>query len=234
MKANNIKKCTGLSVTNRNQQTTPATSANTDMPTHAEVIAKFKELHKKHHHPQGYLISTVPDELLTRLNAPNVAWCETYNPHASDRVNILSVHVTVPLMGHAFPMQFDRPLVMEHRSEFESYFGFGGHCQGYDRNRTIAHFPVKIHPEVDLDAILLTGSQDNQDNQDKLVDAAYAKQAILLLALGGYVKFWDAVHDFEDWFVSAGIPECAGFIDGKELMARIIDIMEPTNRDLKP
>ena len=73
-----------------------------------------------------------------------------------------------------------------------------------------------MHPEVDLDAMLLTGT----------VDAAYAKQAILLLALGGYVKFWDAVHEFEDWFVSAGITECAGFIDGKELMSHIIDVMQ--------
>lgn len=191
------------------------------MPTHAEVIVKFKELHTKHHYTRGYLISRVSDELLSRFN--DVQWCETYNSNVSDRVDILTVIVTVPLMGHAFQMQFDRPLVMEHRYEFESYFGFGGHCQGHDRNRTIAHFPVKMNPEVDLDAILLTGSQDNQDNQ---VDAAYAKQAILLLALGGYVKIWDAVHEFENWFVSAGIPECAGFIDGKELMAHIIDVMQ--------
>jgi len=191
------------------------------MPTHAEVIAKFKELHTKHHCTRGYLISRVPDELLSRFN--DVQWCETYNSNVSDRVDILTVIVTVPLMGHAFQMQFDRPLVMEHRYEFESYFGFGGHCQGHDHNRTIAHFPVKMNPEVDLDAILLTGSQGNQDNQ---VDAAYAKQAILLLALGGYVKYWDAVHEFENWFVSAGIPECAGFIDGKELIAHIIDVMQ--------
>jgi hypothetical protein len=219
MKETNIKNAAVIIVTNNNNN-----NNNADMPTCAEVIAKFKELHKKHDHPRGYLISTVPDELLSRFNAPNVAWCETYNPHASNRVDILSVNVTVPLMGHAFEMHFDRPLVMEHRSEFESYFGFGGHCQGFNVNRTVARFPVKMHPEVDLDAILLTGT----------VDAAYAKEAILLLALGGYVKFWDAVHEFQDWFVSAGIPECAGFIDGKELMARIIDIMEPTNRDLKP
>ena len=191
------------------------------MPTHAEVIAKFKELHTKHHYTRGYLISRVPDELLSRFN--DVQRCETYNSNVSDRVDILTVIVTVPLMGHAFQMQFDRPLVMEHRYEFESYFGFGGHCQGHDRNRTIAHFPVKMNPEVDLDAILLTGSQDNQDNQ---VDAAYAKQAILLLALGGYEKFWDAVHEFENWFVSAGIPECAGFIDGKELMSDILVVMQ--------
>ena len=80
-----------------------------------------------------------------------------------------------------------------------------------------------MNPEVDLDDILLTGSQDNQDNP---VDAAYAKQAILLLALGGYVKFWNAVHEFENWFVDAGIPECAGFIDDKKLMTHIIDVMQ--------
>jgi hypothetical protein len=184
------------------------------MPTHAEVIAKFKELHKKHHHPRGYLISTVPDDMLSRFS--DVQWCETYNSNVSDRVDILTVNASVPLMGHTFTMQFDRPQVMEHRYEFESYFGFGGHCNGYDCNRTIAHFPVTMDPKVDLDAMLFTGT----------VDAAYAKQAILLLALGGYVKFWNAVHEFEDWFVSAGIPECAGFIDGKELMTHILDVMQ--------
>ena len=193
------------------------------MPTHAEVIAKFKELHTKYHNTCGYMISTVPDELLSRFNDTEVQWSKTYNSNVSNRVDILTVIVTVPLMGHAFQMQFDRPLVMEHRYEFESYFGFGGHCQGHDHNRTIAHFPVKMNPEVDLDDILLTGSQDNQDNP---VDAAYAKQAILLLALGGYVKFWNAVHEFENWFVDAGIPECAGFIDDKKLMTHIIDVMQ--------
>lgn len=184
------------------------------MPTHAEVIAKFKELHTKYHYTRGYLISRVPDDMLSRFS--DVQWCETYNSNVSDRVDILTVNATVPLMGHTFTMQFDRPQVMEHRYEFESYFGFGGHCNGYDRNRTIAHFPVKIDPKVDLVAMLSTGT----------VDAAYAKQAILLLALGGYVKLWDAVHEFENWFVSAGIPECAGFIDGKELMAHILDVMQ--------
>ena len=186
------------------------------MPTHAEVIAKFKELHNNYHHPRGYLISGVPDQMLARFSDADVPWRETYNIHVSDHVGIRSVNVTVPLMGHTFEMQFDRPLVMEHRSEFESYFGFGGHCQGFNVNRTIAHFPVTMDPKVDLDAMLFTGT----------VDAAYAKQAILLLALGGYVKFWNAVHEFEDWFVSAGIPECAGFIDGKELMTHILDVMQ--------
>ena len=116
------------------------------MPTHAEVIAKFKELHKKHHHPRGYLISTVPDDMLSRFS--DVQWCETYNSNVSDRVDILTVNASVPLMGHTFTMQFDRPQVMEHRYEFESYF------------------------------------------------------------------------------VSAGIPECAGFIDGKELMTHILDVMQ--------
>ena len=190
------------------------------MPTHAEVIAKFKELHNNYHHPRGYLISGVPDQMLARFSDADVPWRETYNIHVSDHVGIRSVNVTVPLMGHTFEMQFDRPLVMEHRSEFESYFGFGGHCQGFNVNRTIAHFPVTMDPNVDLDAILLTG------NQATLVDATYAKQAILLLALGGYVKFWKAVHEFEDWFVSAGIPECAGYIEGKSLLTHILDVMQ--------
>jgi len=63
--------------------------------------------------------------------------------------------------------------------------------------------------------------------QEGPVDADYAKRAIMLLALGGYVKYWDAVHEFEKWFVDvAGIPECKGVTESKELLARIFEIMQ--------
>jgi hypothetical protein len=190
------------------------------MTTKADVVAKFKELHNKHYSSQGYMISNVPDETTEKVFA-GAHWHEVYNRYASDRVNIRSTNAIVSFMGHEFQMQFHRPRVMEHRYEFESYFGFGGHCQGYNINRTIACFPKKIDEKIDIDEILLK----DQCATDP-VDADYAKQAIMLLAVGGYVKYWNAVHDFEDWFANvAGIPECKGFTDSKQLLERIFDVM---------
>ena len=110
---------------------------------------------------------------------------------------------------------------MEHRYEFEAYFGFGGHCNGFNMNRTIACFPTKFDETIDIDEILLK----DQCGTDP-VDADYAKHAIILLALGGYVKFWNSLHDFEQWFVDvAGIPECKDFSESKQLMTRIFEVM---------
>ena len=187
------------------------------MTTNADVVAKFKELHKKQYIPRGYMISNVPDETYDNVFADAV-WCETYNQHASKHVNIRSLSVTVPLLGHVFKMKFERPLVMDHHSEFEEYFGFGGHCNGFTMNRTIARFPSTFDADVNIDELLL---------QTRPIDADYAKQAVILLALGGYVKYWNAIHEFEQWFADVmGIPECNGFSESKALLARIFDVMK--------
>ena len=187
--------------------------------TKADVVAKFKELHKKYYTSQGFMISNVPDETSERVFADTHVWHEVYNRYASEHVNIRSLSVTVPLLGHAFTMQFERPLVKDHHCEFEEYFGFGGHCNGFNANRTVARFPSKFDAELNIDALLL------QDAANP-IDADYAKNAIMLLALGGYVKYWAAVHEFENWFVDAAdIPECTGFSESKELLARIFEGM---------
>jgi len=187
--------------------------------TKADVVAKFKELHKKYYTSQGFMISNVPDETSEKVFSDAAVWHEVYNRYASDYVHIRSLSVTVPLLGHAFTMQFERPLVKDHHCEFEEYFGFGGHCNGFNKNRTVARFPSKFDAELNIDALLL------QDAAEP-IDADYAKNAIMLLVLGGYVKYWSAVHEFENWFVDAAdIPECTGFSESKELLARIFEIM---------
>ena len=187
--------------------------------TKADVVAKFNELHQKHYIAQGFMVSNVPDETSEKVFADSAVWREVYNRYASEHVDVRSLSVTVPILGHDFTMQFERPLVKDHHREFEDYFGFGGHCKGFNLNRTVARFPSKFNAELNIDALLL------QDAADP-IDADYAKSAIMLLALGGYVKFWTAVHEFENWFVDvAGIPECKGFSESKELLARIFEVM---------
>lgn len=184
--------------------------------TKADVVAKFKELHNRHYSIQGFLISNVPDKTSEKVFAEAV-WRETYNHYASEHVNIRSLSVTVPLCGINFTMQFERPVKMDHHCEFEDYFGFGGHCKGFNVNRTVARFPSRFDADLNIDALLL---------QEGPIDTDYAKRAIMLLALGGYVKYWTAVHAFEQWFADVGgIPECKGFTESKELLERIFEIM---------
>jgi len=204
-----------------NNQGTRETN-NKTMVTKADVVAKFKELHNKYHRQRGYMISTVPDEMSGEFHASSsergFVWCETYNRYASETKDIRSCNVVVPLMGSRFNVRLDSPLVQDHRHEFESYFGFGGHCEGYTPTRTIACYPAQFDDATNIDELLMNDSSD-------LVDHAYAKQALMLLVMGGYVKYWEAVAKFENWFITeAGIDVCD---TGKELLQYVFETMEP-------
>ena len=206
----------------------------TIMITKADVIAKFKELHNKYYLQRGYMISMVSDEMSNDFyvsdRSSKFTWHEIYNHHVSDRVLIRSCRGFVYLMGHKFKIRLDGPLVEEHRSEFETYFGFGGHCDGYTDKRIISCYPERIDDALDIDGLLLNGSGS------ELVDHDYANQAMMIIVLGGYVKLWEAVTEFEQWFVNEMGFECN---TGKKLLTHIFDTMESevipaTNADLKP
>ena len=193
------------------------------MITRADVVSKFKELHNKYHRQRGYMISTVPDEMSDKFHASSeqrFEWCETYNRYASETNNIRSCNVRVPLMGRTFKIRLDRPFESEDRYEFESYFGFGGHCEGYNQNRTILCYPTTFDDTIDIDELLLNGSAatDPADND-------YAKQAMMMIVLGGYVKFWNALSEFEAWFAN----ELGGeqYNTGNTLRTHIFETMEP-------
>ena len=208
------------------------TTTHNTMITRADVVTKFKELHKKYHRQRGYMISTVPDEMSHKFHASSserrFVWNETYNRYASETKNIRSCNVCVPLMGRTFNVRLDAPLVQDHRHEFESYFGFGGHCEGYTQNRIIACYPAKFDDAIDIDELLVNGSGSGSD----LADHAYAKQVLMLLVLGGYVKYWEAVAELEKWFITeAGIDVCD---TGKELLQHVFETMEPEEKYFEP
>jgi len=181
------------------------------MITKADVVAKFKELHEKHYCSYGYMISTVPDEMSNEFYASErssqFTWHETYNHYVSDRVLIRSCYGFVHVMGHKFKIRLDGPLIQEHRSEFETYFGFGGHCEGYTEKRIVVCYPERIDDALDIDELLLNGAG--------LVDHDYAKQVMMIIVLGGYVKSWKAVAEFEQWFANDVGGECK---TGNELL----------------
>jgi hypothetical protein len=195
------------------------------MITKTDVIAKFKQLHKKNYRPYGYMTARVPDKKSDEFFASEynnkVTWQNTYNRHASDRILIRSCHVTVPLMGHNFSVRFDRPLEKEQRYEFESYFHFGGHCEGYSDTRIVVCYPEKYDNDLNIDTLLLNGAADAE------VDADYANQVLMTFIIGGYVKFWSAVTEFEKWFVDEGVLPYVQDRQSEKLIEHIFDTMEP-------
>ena len=180
-----------------------ATDTATDTvenPTIAQIVAKFNELRAKYYNPKGYMVTTIPDSIAHEfIDAnPESIWNHKYNPYASDKVQILCANIVVEVFGRKFNLRLDRPSIPEHRCEFETYFGFGGHCKGYTDKRIIACFPCQPENNNELDAAeLLTASAEGNG-----IDEAYIKRALALLVLGGYVKLWGAYYEFSDWFAS--------------------------------
>jgi hypothetical protein len=178
--------------------------------TKRDVINKFRSLHATYYVTRGAMISTVPDVIAEKFiqDAPQgYVWRERYNSMVSDRVNIRSITVQVRVFGQLFDIYLDRPLKPEHRFEFEEYFQFGGHCARYSENRIVFCFATELDKtKGSIESIMLPDGA----SESEPVDLEYATQAFRLLILGGYVKYWAAVSEFQTWFADvAKIPEIA-------------------------
>jgi hypothetical protein len=187
--------------------------------TKQNVVDKFNQLHKKYYNLSGYMVSTVNDECSNQFlaNEPTRTWQNTWNSYASKSVQIQTLHAKMDVLNQTFNIRLDRPLQRDERYEFEAYFGFGGHCDGYSVNRIIMCFIHKIDKECNVSDLLLNGGSELD-----LVDADFANQSIMLLLLGGYVKFWDAIYEMHKWFQSAGI----SVFDSTQMVSHIFDKMK--------
>jgi hypothetical protein len=99
-----------------------------------------------------------------------------------------------------------RPIKKVHRYEYEEYFGFGGHCEGFSHNRIIMTFAESFDKNIDIEYLLMTGTLVGDDEGEKccIIDEQYIKNALKLLVVGGYVKYWAAFNKFKNWFKERG------------------------------
>ncbi len=202
----------------------------THVVTKGDLIKKFKSLHATYYVIRGAMISTVPDLLSETFikqtsESEDYVWKERYNSYASDRVNIRTITVEVPIFDKWFEVGLDRPLIPEHRYEFEEYFGFGGHCDKYSENRIVFRFMQDKNSSYgSIESILLPEGS----NEDDPFDFTYAENAFRLLVFGGYVKYWAAVSEFETWFIDvAGMKEIVQTKNG--MASYIFENMRPKN-----
>ena len=122
-------------------------------------------------------------------------WKVEYNQHAETRVRVAEIKTFV--FGKPIPVALERPIKQVHRSEFEFYFGFGGHCQGYSDMRLIARFLSVFDKELNYEELLNPADEENATP----IDETYVKNVLKLFIMGGYIKYWKAYYEFRDWFM---------------------------------
>jgi hypothetical protein len=176
-----------------------ATTAPAQKITKSDVVNKFKELHKKYYVTRGYMIHTVSDVFSKQFCEMHLTtgleWKVEYNQYAETRVRVAEIKTFV--FGKPIIVALERPIKQVHRSEFEFYFGFGGHCQGYSDTRLIARFLSDFDKELNYEELLNPADEENATP----IDETYVKNVLKLFIMGGYIKYWKAYYEFRDWFM---------------------------------
>ena len=168
------------------------------------VAAKFSELHKKYYVPRGYMISPVNDDVAKKFveTHPELVWTFGYNSYA--RANIQTATIRVTIFGKVFTVLLERPMYPVELSEFECYFGFGGHCEGFTLYRMIVRFATTIEEHgFDYRMLLEENIKENPEPETDSanVDIPYIQDVFKLLVIGGYVKYWKAWDELSEWFL---------------------------------
>ena len=179
-----------------------AAATTTPTTTYTDVITKFKDLKRKYYSDRGCMISTVDDDFAKEFlgKHPNLLWEEKYNAYAEAYVLMAKINVTI--FGQPFAVYLHRPIKMVHRYEYEEFFGFGGHCEGFSYDRIIATYAERFDDNIDIEYLLMTGTLAS--GECCTIDEKYIKNTLKLLVLGGYVKYWAAFNEFKEWFKERG------------------------------
>ena len=173
--------------------------------TYTDVITKFENLKKIYYTSRGCMISTVNDDFSKKIlgKYSNLAWSEKYNNYAE--ADVLTAEINVIIFGKPFVVYLHRPIKMVHRYEYEEFFGFGGHCEGFSYDRIIMTFEERFNDNVDIEYMLMTGTlASGEGGECCVIDEKYIKNAFKLLVVGGYVKRWTAFNEFKEWFKERG------------------------------
>lgn len=210
-----------ISVILKMESHAPAHEATT---TYTDVIKKFEDLRKKYYTDRGCMISTISDTFSKQFleKHPDLKWKEKYNSYAE--AIVFTAKINVNIFGKNFEVYLHRPIKQIHRYEYEYFFGFGGHNAGFSYDRIIMTFRETFDNNIDVDYLLITGTLagtsysecdndagadgegvvDESLNKCCTIDEKYIKNTLKLMVVGGYVKEWNAVNNFKNWFKDHG------------------------------
>jgi hypothetical protein len=150
------------------------------------------------------MISTVNDDVAKKFveDHPEIVWTFGYNTYARANIQTAKIHVTI--FGKVFTGLLERPMYPVELSEFECYFGFGGHCEGFTLYRMIVRFATTVEEHgFDYRTLLQENIKENPEPEtdSAQVDIPYIQDVFKLLVIGGYVKYWKAWDELSQWFL---------------------------------
>ena len=203
--------------------------------TYTDVISKFKDLKNEYYTPRGCMIITVNNDFSKEFlkKYPNLEWKTKYNSYAES--NVLTTKVNIIIFGKLFVAYLHRPIKQVHRWEYENFFGFGGHNEGFSLDRIILTFEETFDNSIDIEYLLMTGtligSDIEGDGQGECcaIDEKYIKNTLKLLVVGGYVKYWAAFNKFKEWFKERGFDLEFDINNGGMLTSFIFEDYEVVN-----
>lgn len=165
------------------------------------------------------MISTVNDDVAKKFveDHPEIAWIFGYNSYARANIQTATIHITI--FGKPFTVLLERPMYPVECSEFECYFGFGGHCEGFTLYRMIVRFATTIEEHgfdfqtlLDCDRVEEDIKENIKENIEsftaieleevaKPIGIPHIQDVFKLLVIGGYVKYWKAWDELTQWFL---------------------------------
>jgi len=190
-----------------------------------KIITQFEALQKEFHRYNGSLIHTL-DENLAKKYIAELSWNDCFNPYVPG-VLLSQAKLEIDVFGQTFQVELWKPIKFVSKFEFENFFGFLS--REYDSNRVVAQFSKDINPKIDVRKLLSSVKMRRwEEEKDVVFDAVVSKglpnelfeqifnqlkkddeeqfvrDVLRLIVLGGYVKYWEAITKYQQWFKEQG------------------------------
>lgn len=150
------------------------------------IYTKLNQLHDKYYTHGNYLLD-IPDKYTFGKGSEY----EVYKKNAGGI--ILESRLKINILNKDIDVIIHKPASPIHRYEFEYYFGFGGHCSGYDENKSIICCPsTPICPIKELESLL--------QNTTHTINKELFCQVCLLMLLGGYINSMVAIDEISTFW----------------------------------
>jgi len=190
-----------------------------------EIIAYFKALQIEYHRYNGSLIHTL-DENLAKKYIAELSWNDCFNSYVPG-VLLSQAKLEIDVFGQTFQVELWKPIKFVSKFEFEIFFGFLS--REYDANRVVAQFSKDINPKIDVRQLLSSVKIRRWDEEEDVVfdvvvkkglpnelceqifnqlkkddEEQFVRDVLRLMVLGGYVKYWEAITKYQQWFKEQG------------------------------
>ncbi len=189
------------------------------------IITQFEALQKEFHRYNGSLVHTL-DENLAKKYIAELSWKDCFNPYVPG-VMLSQAKLEINVFDQTFQVELWKPIKFVSKFEFENFFGFLS--REYDSNRVVAQFSKDINPKINVRQLLSSVKMRRWNEEKDVVfdlvvskglpnelfeqifnplkkddEVQFIKDVLRLMVLGGYVKYWEAITKYQQWFKEQG------------------------------